>query len=609
MSQQFEIEPSFSLVAASRIPVSIEISESDDVTILVASNAAASHTHAISDVTGLQDALDGKAASSHTHDIADTIGLQDALDGKSATGHAHAISDVTGLQSALDGKAASSHTHTIANITNLQTTLDGKAASSHSHAISDITGLQSALDGKSGTNHTHEIADTTGLQSALDGKAAASHTHAISDVTNLQSTLNAKAAASHTHTLSDITDAGTAAGADTGDFATASHAHAISDITGLQTALNGKAASSHTHDIGDINATGTADSSTFLRGDGAWATPPAAGSPAWGDITGTLSNQTDLQAALDGKSATGHSHTLSDITDAGTAAGSDTGDFEASGAVSTHAAVTSGVHGISAYGAGIVSSVDAAAARTALGLGSAATQASTAFAAASHNHSTVQITDGTLPVIRGGTGSSSLPVVSNYTGGGNLSAHIQGIDTALGGKAAISHTHAISDVTNLQTTLDGKAASSHSHTLSDITDAGTAAGSDTGDFAAASHTHPVSQITGLKVDKSITIPDPVNGDDVSFFYTEVAITISKMIAVVRGSSPSFTFTVRHAADRSATGNELVTGGTTCTNTTTGQFVTSFDDATISANSFVWVEGTGASGTIDEFALTLIGSED
>jgi hypothetical protein len=35
--------------------------------------------------------------------------------------------------------------------------------------------------------------------------------------------------------------------------------------------------------------------------------------------------------------------------------------------------------------------------------------------------------------------------------------------------AAASHTHAISDVTNLQTSLDGKAASSHTHSGSDIT--------------------------------------------------------------------------------------------------------------------------------------------
>lgn len=56
----------------------------------------------------------------------------------------------------------------------------------------------------------------------------------------------------------------------------------------------------------------------------------------------------------------------------GTAATSATGDFDAagtaSGAVSTHAALTSGVHGITAFGADLVDSTDAAAARTALGV-------------------------------------------------------------------------------------------------------------------------------------------------------------------------------------------------------------------------------------------------
>lgn len=51
-----------------------------------------------------------------------------------ATAHTHPISDVTGLQTALDGKQAAgtyadaSHTHTIANVTGLQTALDGKQA-------------------------------------------------------------------------------------------------------------------------------------------------------------------------------------------------------------------------------------------------------------------------------------------------------------------------------------------------------------------------------------------------------------------------------------------------------------------------------------------------
>lgn len=36
--------------------------------------------------------------------------------------------------------------------------------------------------------------------------------------------------------------------------------------------------------------------------------PDLGGSPSWGAITGTLSNQTDLQNALDAKSGTGHNH-------------------------------------------------------------------------------------------------------------------------------------------------------------------------------------------------------------------------------------------------------------------------------------------------------------
>lgn len=78
---------------------------------------------------------------------------------------AHEISDVTGLQTALDGKAASSHTHTIANVTGLQTALDGKqavgsyAAASHTHAQSEITNLVTDLAGKAASSHTHNASD------------------------------------------------------------------------------------------------------------------------------------------------------------------------------------------------------------------------------------------------------------------------------------------------------------------------------------------------------------------------------------------------------------------------------------------------------------------
>jgi len=53
--------------------------------------------------------------------------------------------------------------------------------------------------------------------------------------------------------------------------------------------------------------------------------------------------------------------------------------------------------------------------------------------------------------------------------GTDLDTDLSTINTAIGGKAATSHTHAITDVTNLQTTLNGKAASSHTHAITDVT--------------------------------------------------------------------------------------------------------------------------------------------
>jgi len=225
-----------------------------------------------------------------------------------------------------------------------------------------------------------------------------------------------------------------------------------------------------------------------------------------------------------------HSHTLSDITDAGTAAANDTGDFEASGAVSTHAAITSGVHGISTFGASLVDDTDAATARTTLGLGTAATSAAGDFATAAQGAlgaSAVQPGDVVDDLTTGGSavpGSAAQLVV--------LKGLIDNINTLLASDETTLDTLqevvdfielnradldalGISSIAGLQSALDGKAASSHNHTLSDVTDAGTSASLDVpaaGDAAVGevvkgddsrltdartpvSHTHTMSDIT------------------------------------------------------------------------------------------------------------------
>jgi hypothetical protein len=106
-----------------------------------------------------------------------------------------------------------------------------------------------------------------------------------------------------------------------------------------------------------------------------------------------------------------------------------------------------------------------------------------------------------------------------------------------------------------------------------------------------------------------TISLPTNAEDVTLFYTDDAITITQMNAVVRGSTPSVTWTVRHSSDRSAAGNEVKTAGTTTTSESTGSEVTSFNDATIPAGSWVWLETTAKSGTVNEFGITLTFTHD
>lgn len=110
--------------------------------------------------------------------------------------------------------------------------------------------------------------------------------------------------------------------------------------------------------------------------------------------------------------------------------------------------------------------------------------------------------------------------------------------------------------------------------------------------------------------KSITIESPTASEDITLFYCEVAITVSKLKAILVGSaSPSVTWTIRHDTSRSAVGSEVKTGGTVTTSTTTGSEETTLDDPTIPASSYIWVETTAQSGTVDTLAITLFYDED
>lgn len=173
----------------------------------IESSTPAVHTHAISETTGLQTALDAKSATTHNHDAvyeANNPNIQAHVTAAHAPTNAQANAEITKaeIEAKLTGEIAS-HTHpgggvawggitgTLANQSDLDTALLGKASTGHNHNAS-----YSAL------GHAHSIGDTTGLQTALDGKAASSHAHAIGDTTGLQTALDGKSATTHNHDAS-----------------------------------------------------------------------------------------------------------------------------------------------------------------------------------------------------------------------------------------------------------------------------------------------------------------------------------------------------------------------------------------------------------------------
>jgi hypothetical protein len=110
--------------------------------------------------------------------------------------------------------------------------------------------------------------------------------------------------------------------------------------------------------------------------------------------------------------------------------------------------------------------------------------------------------------------------------------------------------------------------------------------------------------------KAPTIENPVTGDNLWGYRTPVAITITDVYAVLVGSSsPSVTYNIVFDADRSAAGTSVYTSDQTVTSTTTGTAASGVNDNTIPAGSWIRIKIPAQSGTVNQINFTITYTED
>ena len=194
-----------------------------------------SHNHVISNVDGLQDALDAKAASGHTHtvsgitDLTATAAELNVLDGITATTtELNYVDGVTSsIQTQLNNKAAASHTHSYAGSSSA-----GGAATSANKLNTNAGDANTPVYFSDGVPVACTSLDlnTSGSSASCTGNAATA----------------TKLATARTISLTgDVTGSvsfdGSANASITATVADDSHNHVISNVDGLQSALDAKA--------------------------------------------------------------------------------------------------------------------------------------------------------------------------------------------------------------------------------------------------------------------------------------------------------------------------------------------------------------------------------
>ena len=314
------------------------------------------------------------------------------------------------------------------------------ATAGHGHNISGISGLQTALDGKAAKSHTHDDRYYTEseMNTKLAGKANSSHTHGSADITSLD-------ASKLTGTINiDRLPAGALERCVIVADDTARFKLTTTDVQKGDTVK--VTATKMMYFVIDDSKLSTEDGYTVYTAGTATSVP-------WSGVTGKPSTFTP----------SAHKHVKADITDFPTSmvnpnsitvtlnGGSteDTNKFTYNGGSAKTINITPGNIGAAAasHGTHVTYSSDAPKANGAASAGS-----SDAVARADHVHP-LQTT------VSGNAGTATKLQTARKIGNASFDGSAD-ITLSKIGAAASSHSHSISNITNLQSTLDAKAANS-----------------------------------------------------------------------------------------------------------------------------------------------------
>ena len=126
---------------------------------------------------------------------------------------------------------------------------------------------------------------------------------------------------SHVATANNVevrssTGADTTIAAANGGIAGVMSASQATQLAATDSAGTARPPTAHGHVGGDVTIGGGVGNAVIVAADGSLENSgaPPGGTVVWGDIGGTLSNQTDLQGALNNKSDTGHGHNGNEVT-------------------------------------------------------------------------------------------------------------------------------------------------------------------------------------------------------------------------------------------------------------------------------------------------------